>query len=72
MEPKLIAVRLEPKQLLKLDAIVKITRWNQSEVIRQLIDNASVTPPAVETRLSTKREKLLSELSRHKTATADG
>lgn len=55
MEPKLIAVQLQPKQLIKLAAIVRMTGWNQSEVIRQLIDGAQVTPPAVVTRISRKK-----------------
>jgi hypothetical protein len=54
MEPKMIAVRLNPQQLQKLDAIVEMTGWNQSEVIRQLIDSASVTPPSVVVNLAKK------------------
>ena len=63
MEPKLIAVRLEPKQLQKLDAIVEMTGWNQSEVIRQLIDNASVTPPSVVAELNGKKGDPLAEVA---------
>ena len=55
MEPKLIAVRLEPSQLQKLDAIVRMTGWNQSEVIRQLIDGAQVTPPSVVAKVARKK-----------------
>lgn len=59
MEPKTIAVRLDAEVLQKLDAIVKMTGWNQSEVIRRLINNASVTPPSVTTDLSKKGEPLV-------------
>lgn len=59
MEQKTIAVRLEPEQLQKLNAIVEMTGWNQSEVIRKLIDSASVTPPSVTADLSKKGEPLV-------------
>jgi hypothetical protein len=59
VEQKTIAVRLEPEQLQKLDAIVQMTGWNQSEVIRRLIDSASVTPPSVTADLSKKVEPLV-------------
>jgi hypothetical protein len=55
MEQKLIAVRLDPEQLIKLEKIVRMTGWNQSEVIRQLIDGAQVTPPAVVSRIARKK-----------------
>jgi len=61
MDQKLIAVRLEPKQLQKLDAIVEMTGWNQSEVIRRLIDSASVTPPSVTSDITAKKEEPLVE-----------
>jgi hypothetical protein len=61
MEQKTIAVRLDAEQLQKLDAIVQVTGWNQSEVIRRLIDSASVTPPAVTADLSAKKEEPLVE-----------
>lgn len=47
MEPKTIAVRLEPEQLQKLEMLVRMSGWNQSEIIRQLIDSAMIRPPAV-------------------------
>lgn len=55
-EPKAqtIAVRLEVEQLQKLDALVKATGWNQSEIIRQLIDSAMVRPPIIAASVSTK------------------
>lgn len=53
--PKLIAVQLQPQQLQKLAKIVAMTGWNQSEVIRQLIDAAQVTPPAVVARVARKK-----------------
>ncbi|MBA3571366.1 MAG: ribbon-helix-helix protein, CopG family [Pyrinomonadaceae bacterium] len=59
MEQTTIAVRLKPEQLQKLDAIVQMTGWNQSEVIRRLIDSASVTPPSVTTDFSKKGEPLV-------------
>lgn len=55
MEQKTIAIRLDAEHLQKLDAIVRMTGWNQSEVIRRLIDSASVTPPAVTADLSAKK-----------------
>lgn len=55
MEQKTIAIRLDAEHLQKLDAIVQVTGWNQSEVIRRLIDSASVTPPAVTSDLSAKK-----------------
>lgn len=55
----MIAVRLEPEQLQKLDALVRITGWNQSEVIRRLIDSASVTPPAVTAGVFSKKAEPL-------------
>lgn len=55
MEQKTIAVRLDAKQLQKLDAIVEMTGWNQSDVIRRLIDAATVTPPAIGVDLSAKK-----------------
>lgn len=58
MEQKTIAVRLEPEQLQKLDAMVEMTGWSVSDVIRRLIDNASVTPPSVTTGLAKKEEPL--------------
>ena len=58
MEPKMIAVRLTSQQQQKLDAIVEMTGWNQSEVIRQLIDAASVTPPSVVVNLAKKERAL--------------
>jgi hypothetical protein len=47
MEGKLIAVRLEQKHMQILESIGNATGWNQSEVIRQLIENAKVAPAAV-------------------------
>lgn len=55
MDKKLIAIRLEAEQIQKLDKLVEMTGWNQSEIIRQLIDNAWVTPPAVGTTLDGKK-----------------
>lgn len=62
MEQKTIAVRLEPEQLQKLDAMVEMTGWSVSDVIRRLIDNASVTPPSVTTDLEKKEEPLVETL----------
>jgi len=61
MEQKTIAIRLDAEHLQKLDAIVQVTGWNQSEVIRRLIDSASVTPPAVTADLSAKKGEPLVE-----------
>lgn len=44
MDGKLIAVRLEQKHLNKLAQMTESTGWNQSELIRQLIDSAKVSP----------------------------
>ena len=52
---KIIAIRLDAEHMQKLDAIVQMTGWNQSDVIRRLIDAASVTPPSVTTNLTTKK-----------------
>lgn len=46
MDGKLIAVRLEQKQLSKLAEMSESTGWNQSELIRQLINSAKVLRPA--------------------------
>lgn len=54
MEQKTIAVRLESEQLQKLDMIVQATGWNQSEIIRQLIDSALVRPPVVMAEITKK------------------
>lgn len=54
MDKKLIAIRLEAEQIQKLDKLVEMTGWNQSEIIRLLIDAAWVTPPAVGTSLRVK------------------
>lgn len=67
MEQKTIAVRLEPEQLQKLDAIVEMTGWNQSEVIRRLIDVASVTPPSVTADLKKGEPLVVARLPREMT-----
>ena len=54
MEERMIAVRLQGEQLQKLDALVKASGWNQSEIIRQLIDVALVRPPVVAATVPTK------------------
>ena len=54
MEPKTIAVRLESDHLQKLEAIAKMTGWNQSEIIRRMIDSVSVTPPSIRVDLPKK------------------
>lgn len=51
---KLVAVRLEEEHLQKLNQLVEMTGWNQSEVLRRLIETAWVTPPAIGSRLSPK------------------
>lgn len=61
MEPKTIAIRLDSEYLQKLDALVQVTGWNQSEVIRRLIDSASVTPPAVSADVFAKKGEPLVE-----------
>lgn len=53
-ERRLIAVRLEAEQIQKLEKLVDMTGWNQSEIVRLLIDAAWVTPPAVGTSLRVK------------------
>lgn len=55
MEPKTIAVRLESQQLERLEALVKSTGWNQSEVIRQLIDSALIRPPVIAASVTIKQ-----------------
>lgn len=54
---KLIAIRLEDEQIQKLEQLVSITGWSQSEVLRKLIDNAWVTPPAVGTELDVSKKE---------------
>lgn len=44
---KLIAVRLEEEHIQKLSQLVEMTGWNQSDILRKLIENAWVTPPAI-------------------------
>jgi Arc/MetJ-type ribon-helix-helix transcriptional regulator len=51
---KLIAVQLEDQQLQKIEQLVRATGWNQSELIRRLIDNAWVKPAAIGTELAPK------------------
>lgn len=51
---KLIAVQLDEQQLQKLEQLVNATGWNQSEVVRRLIDNAWVKPAAIGTQVSPK------------------
>ena len=52
---KLVAMRLEEEQLQKLEQLVEVTGWTQSEVLRKLIDNAWVTPPAIGTEINAKK-----------------
>ncbi len=42
---KLIAFQVSQPQLDKLEKLVTVTGWNQSEVMRQLIDAAVVRSP---------------------------
>jgi hypothetical protein len=56
---KLVAMRLDDEQLQKLEQLVQVTGWTQSEVLRKLIDNAWVTPPAIGTELPTKKADAL-------------
>lgn len=56
---KLIAVRLDESTAEKLDTIVEVTGWNQSEVIRRLIDAAKVTPPSLSVRIIAKKDEAL-------------
>jgi predicted DNA-binding protein len=46
-ERKLIAIRLEPKHIQRLAEMGRKTGWTQSEVIRQLIEQAQVSPAEV-------------------------
>jgi hypothetical protein len=55
---KMIAVRLDEEHIQKLEKLVEITGWNQSEVLRRLIESAWVTPPAVGSDLSPKANAL--------------
>jgi hypothetical protein len=52
---KLIAIRLDEEQQQKMEHLIAVTGWSQSEIIRKLIDNAWVTPPSVGSELSTKK-----------------
>lgn len=54
----MIAVRLDEQHIQKLDKLVELTGWNQSEVLRRLIENAWVTPPAVGSELTPKAPAL--------------
>ncbi len=54
-EQKLIAVRLDPPQLNKLEQLVRESGWNQSEIIRLLIDNAMMKPPVIMTIIEAKK-----------------
>lgn len=67
MEEKTIAVRLRTEQLQKLDAIVEMTGWNQSEVIRRLIDSASVSPPSVSADLKKGEPLVVTRMAREMT-----
>jgi hypothetical protein len=51
MSEKTIALRLQTQQLDKLDNLKRMTGWNQSEIIRRLIDAAVVMPAAVRAEL---------------------
>lgn len=61
MDGKLIAVRLEQKQLSKLAEMSESTGWNQSELIRQLINSAKVlrrpSPAAVKSSVGDTAKK---------------
>lgn len=59
MEGKLIAVRLEHKHLVILEEIGEKTGWNQSEVIRQLIENAKVSPAVVNAKVGGLGKKVI-------------
>lgn len=59
MEPKTIAVRLDPEQLQKLDLLVKSSGWNQSEIIRQLIDSAMIRPPVIMSQITEKPKVMM-------------
>ena len=56
MAENVIAVRLTPEQVTKLDAMAQITGWNRSEVIRRLIESASVSPPVVMSHLKVQNQ----------------
>ena len=56
---KLVAIRRDDEQLQKLEQLVSVTGWSQSEVIRKLIDNAWVTPPALGAELAPKGDALV-------------
>lgn len=47
MESKLIAVRLAPKQLRKIELLTDATGMSQSELLRRLIDAARVPAPKI-------------------------
>jgi hypothetical protein len=51
MSEKTIALRLQTQQLDKVDNLKGMTGWNQSEIIRRLIDAAVVMPAAVRAEL---------------------
>jgi hypothetical protein len=59
---KLVAVRLDTAQLQKLEQLASVTGWSQSEVLRKLIDNAWVTPPAIGTELNVPKGSALAVL----------
>lgn len=59
MEGKLIAVRLEHEHLVILKEIGEKTGWNQSEIIRQLIENAKVSPAVVNAKVRGLPKKLM-------------
>lgn len=54
-----IAVRLDPEQLQKLDLLVKSSGWNQSEIIRQLIDSAMIRPPVIMSQITEKPKVMM-------------
>ena len=53
-ERQLIAVQLRGEQIRRLAELVGSTGWNKSEVIRQLIDNATVRAAQVRTEIEPK------------------
>lgn len=58
MAEKLIAVRLDEKQVDKLTKMTEATGLDQSKIIRILIDNAKYTPAKFASELSLPKKEL--------------
>ena len=58
-----MAVKLEPEQVVRLQQLVDITGWNRSELVRRMIDVATVRPSAVAVTVDVAPQQLSREVN---------